>query len=83
MTFKIRIFLLFVHIVRAGKNITVTTHGGMYTFSSRQSFFHREGKQDCFEQGLIREYTPNPQHIYCEGGQDGGLGGHQLVGGGK
>ena len=22
-------------------------------------------------------------YIYCEGGQDGGLGGHQLVGGGK
>ena len=24
-----------------------------------------------------------PLHIYCKGGQDGGLGGHQLEGGGK
>ena len=38
-----------------------------------------EGKGGGRDQGGAQD-TP---YMYCEGGQDGGLGGHQLVGGGK
>ena len=32
--------------------------------------------------GEIRAEPLIPPYIYCEGNQDGGLGGHQMVGGG-